>query len=142
MPVKFDVVVINFISQDNVVEQRIFDLLSIKFKVFEEILGTSDAILGNLEDGEILQKSIVEIYTNCRTEKEINEAFDKVQAKYKDTIDESIKKTKKDLLDNFDEDLQNYFADILKDTKKTIGNIERLFWNLTKCILDEIKSYS
>lgn len=135
----YDVVVINFISKDNVVEQRIFELLSIKFKIFEEILGTSDTILGALEDGKNLQKSIIDIYTKCRTKEEINSAFDEIQEQYKDTIDASMKKTRKDLLDNFDEDLQNYFSDIMDSANNQISKIEKVFWGLTKCILDEVE---
>ena len=130
-----DVVVINFISSSNVVEQRIFELLSSKFRVFNEIFGSSDSILGTLEDGIDLQKAIIDIYTKCRTVEEINNAFDSIQEQYKEVIDESMKKTKQDLLDNFDEDLQAYFADVLDTTKASIGKIEQLFWELTKIIL-------
>lgn len=144
-----DVAVINFISSTNVVEQRIYELLSSKFKVFNEILGASDSILGTLEDGIDLQKSIIEIYTRCRTVEEINNAFDKIQEQYKDVIDESMEKTKKELLENFDEDLQAYFADVLDNTKASINKIERLFWRLTKIILhndavfdDETKTFT
>lgn len=130
-----DVVVINFISSSNVVEQRIYELLSTKFKVFNEIFGSSDSILGTLEDGIDLQKSIVEIYTKCRTIEEINNAFDNIQEEYKEVIDESMKKTRQDLLDNFDEDLQAYFADVLDSTNASINKIEQLFWELTRIIL-------
>lgn len=130
-----DVVVINFISSSNVVEQRIFELLSSKFRVFNEIFGSSDSILGTLEDGIDLQKAIVDIYTKCRTVEEINSAFDSIQEQYKEVIDESMRKTKQDLLDNFDEDLQAYFADVLDSTKASISKIEQLFWELTKIVL-------
>ena len=130
-----DVVVINFISSSNVVEQRIFELLSSKFRVFNEIFGSSDSILGTLEDGIDLQKAIIDIYTKCRTVEEINNAFDSIQEQYKEVIDESMKKTRQDLLDNFDEDLQAYFADVLDTTKASVSKIEQLFWELTKIIL-------
>lgn len=130
-----DVVVINFISSSNVVEQRIFELLSSKFRVFNEIFGSSDSILGTLEDGIDLQKAIIDIYTKCRTVEEINNAFDSIQEQYKEVIDESMKKTRQDLLDNFDEDLQAYFADVLDTTKASVSKIVQLFWELTKIIL-------
>lgn len=132
---KHDVAVVNFLSTSNVVEQRIYELLSTKFRVFNEIFGSSDAILGALEEGTNLQRSIIDIYTSCRTVDEINKAFDKIQEQYKDTIDESMKKTKRDLLENFDEDLQIYFADVLKATKNSVNQIEDIFWRLTKIIL-------
>ena len=132
-----DVVVINFISSNNVVEQRIYELLSTKFRVFNEIFGSSDAILGTIEEGIDLEKSIVEIYTKCRTTDEINEAFDNIQNQYKEIIDDSMRKTRQELFDNFDEDIQNYFADILDDTNARLNEIEELFWKLTKNILND-----
>ena len=134
---KHDVAVINFLSSNNVVEQRIYELLSSKFKVFNEVFGSSDSILGTLEDGIDLQNSIIDIYTKCRTVEEINTAFDKIQEQYKDVIDESMEKTKQELLDNFDEDLQAYFADVLDSTNASISKIETLFWELTKIILNK-----
>lgn len=145
---EFDVVVINFLSANNTVEQRIYELLSSKFRVFNEIFGSSDAILGTLEEGVDLEKSIVEIYTHCRTTDEINKAFDEIQEKYKDVIDESINKTRQELFDNFDEDIQKYFADLLTDTKYSISRVEELFWQLTKIVLanasfnEETKTFS
>lgn len=130
-----DVAVINFISSNNVVEQRIYELLSSKFRVFNEVFGSSDAILGALEEGADLQKAIIEIYTNCRTAAEINNAFDIIQDQYREVIDESMRKTKQELLDNFDEDLQAYFADVLDSTKASVTKIEKMFWELTKIIL-------
>ena len=135
---KHDVVVINFLSSTNVVEQRIFELLSTKFRVFNDIFGSSDSILGQLEDGNELQKSIIEVYTKCRTTDEINAAFDKIQEQYKEVIDESMKKTKQDLLDYFDEDLQAYFADVLDLANQSISKYEQLFWRLTKLMLSGV----
>lgn len=130
-----DVAVINFLSSSNAVEQRIYELLSTKFLVFNEIFGSSDSILGAWEDGSDLEKKIIEIYTKCRTVEEINYAFNKIQDEYKEVIDESMKKTKQDLLDNFDEDLQMYFSGVLDETQNSINRIEELFWRLTKIIL-------
>ena len=139
---KFDVAVINFLSSSNLVEQRIYELLSSKFKVFNEVFGSSDSILGTLEDGIDLQNSIVEIYTKCRTLDEINKAFDDIQEQYKDVIDESMEKTKQDLLNNFDEDLQAYFEGVLDETKANISKIEELFWKLTKIIIGNKASFN
>lgn len=133
----FDVVVINFISVDNVVEQRIYELLDTKFSLFTEVLGSSDTVLGALEKGEDLAQSIIEIYTKCRSNEEINEAFDELQEKYKDDIESSIQKTKQTLMDNFDEDLQQLFSTMMDSVNESVGEIEKLFWRLTKCILNK-----
>lgn len=59
---QFDVVVVNFISATNIVEQRIYELLNTKFRIFDEILGSSDSIMGKLEDGKDIETSILNIY--------------------------------------------------------------------------------
>lgn len=133
----FDVVVINFISEDNVVEQRIYELLDNKFSLFTEVLGSSDAVLGALEKGEDLAQAIIEIYTTCRSNDEINEAFDELQEKYKEDIETSIQKTKQTLIDNFDEDLQQLFSMMMDSVNESVGEVEKLFWKLTKCVLNE-----
>ena len=98
---QFDVVVVNFISATNIVEQRIYELLNTKFRIFDEILGSSDSIMGKLEDGKDIETSILNIYKTCRTVQEIEKAFDELQDLYKDEIDESMNRTRQELLDNF-----------------------------------------
>ena len=132
---KHDVVVINFINEDNAVEQRIYDLLSQKFKLFDEVLGVSDSILGTLEEGNDLAKSIIDIYTQCRSNEEINAAFDRLQEQFRDDIDKALEQTKADLLEHFDEDLQAYFSGILTSAQASINDVEKMFWQLTKCVL-------
>jgi len=139
---QYDVVVINFINSSNKVEQRVYELLTNKFNLFNEIFGSSDEILGKLDDGREIEKSIVEIYTRCRSSKEINDAFDKLQNIYKDDIDTNIKRTKKEILENFEEDVQQYFAEMLNDAEQSINNIEKTFWNLTKIILRDIAVFN
>jgi len=134
---QFDVVVINFINEDNAIEQRIYELLSTKFRLFDEVLGSSDSILGSMEDGAEIAKSIIDIYTQCRSVEEINEAFDDLQSQFRDDIDKAIEQTKNDLLENFDEDLQNYFADVIDSAEKSISDIEKTFWRLSKCVLPD-----
>lgn len=132
---QFDVVVINFLSKENVVEQRIYELLDKKFSLFTEVLGSSDAVLGTLEKGENLAKAIIDIYVNCRSSDEINEAFDSLQETYKEDIEVSIKKTKQALLDNFDEDLQQFFSTMMDGINNSLNEYEKYFWQLTKSIL-------
>ena len=127
---KHDVVVINFISKDNAIEQRIYELLNNKFNLFNEILGSSDTILGNIEDGKDIERSIIDIYKNCRTEQEIQNAFDNIQNIYKDEISQSLRKTKENLLNYFEEDLQQYFKEILDGAEKSVSEIEKTIWKL------------
>ncbi|MEQ1575684.1 MAG: helicase-related protein [Vicinamibacterales bacterium] len=48
---KHDVVVVNFLNRTNAADQRVFQLLSEKFKLFEGVFGASDEVLGAIESG-------------------------------------------------------------------------------------------
>lgn len=132
----YDVVVINFINSNNVVENRVYELLNSKFHLFEEVFGSSDEVLGKLNDGKDIEEEIVNIYLSCRTDEEINRAFDELQEKYKDDIASTMEHTKTELLENFDEDVQKLFEDVLNSAIENLSALEQLFWRLTKCILD------
>ncbi len=133
---KFDVNVINFINNSNRAEQRIYELLSNKFNLFDSVFGASDEILGIMDNDSNMELSIAEIYKNCRTEDEIDNAFNTVQEKFNSEIAENIDKAKAKIIDNFEEDLQQYFSDMMDSTEKNISAIEKNFWLLTKLILN------
>jgi len=48
---KFDVVVVNFLNKRNLADQRVLELLTEKFKLFQGVLGASDEVLGQIESG-------------------------------------------------------------------------------------------
>ena len=48
---KFDVVVINFLNQRNQADQRVLELLTEKFSLFDGVFGASDSVLGSIENG-------------------------------------------------------------------------------------------
>ena len=66
----FDVVVINFFNQNNIADQRVYELLCGKFQLFEGVFGGSDSVLGSF-DALDFEKRIAEIYQQCRTADEI-----------------------------------------------------------------------
>ncbi len=70
-----DVVVINFLNRGNAADELVFDLLSVKFKLFEGVFGSSDEILGALGSGVDFERRVAEIYQACRTSEEIDRAF-------------------------------------------------------------------
>lgn len=77
-----DVVVVNFLNRSNEADQRVFELLSEKFKLFDGVFGASDEVMGALETGVDFEKRIGEIYQKCRTSDEIKEAFDRLQQEF------------------------------------------------------------
>ena len=69
---KFDVVVINFLNKRNLADQRVLELLTEKFKLFQGVLGASDEVLGRIESGVDIENQIANIYATCRTENQRN----------------------------------------------------------------------
>ena len=47
--------------------QRVYQLLSEKFRLFEGVFGASDEVLGTIESGVDFKKHIAQIYLECRT---------------------------------------------------------------------------
>lgn len=100
-----DVVVVNFLNKRNAADQRVYELLSEKFKLFAGVFGASDEVLGALESGVDLEKRIAQVYQTCRTTEEIQAAFDALQAQLEATIQNRMTETRQTLLENFDEEV-------------------------------------
>jgi superfamily II DNA/RNA helicase len=76
---KFDVVVVNFLNKSNAADQRVYQLLDEKFRLFEGVFGASDEVLGAVESGVDFEKRIAAIYQKCRSPKQIEFEFDELQ---------------------------------------------------------------
>ena len=133
---KHDVVVINFLNQRNEVDQRIHELLEEKFNLFNGIFGASDEVLGAIESGVDFEKRILSIYQQCRTSEEIQAAFRQLQSEMEDVIENKIAESRKILLEHFDEDVHSRLKLQLDSAKEQLDRVGRLFWNLTKFILN------
>lgn len=131
---KSDVVVVNFVNQRNFADVRVFNLLSEKFSLFDDVFGASDEVLGQT-DGFDFEQRIYEIYQECRTEEEISAAFDKLQEDMKVEIDERLDEVKRQVLQNFDIDVQERLRVARDETKAFLNRYEYVFWELTKYIL-------
>ncbi len=134
---KYDVVVVNFLNKSNAADQRVYQLLSEKFKLFEGVFGASDEILGSIESGVDFEKRIVQIYQTCRTEEEINSAFDELQKAFEPQIDDTIKKTRQKLLENFDQEVTEKLKLNLSASKEYLSKYESWLWNITKYYLND-----
>ena len=100
---KIDVTVVNFLNLKNRAEQRVYELLSKKFKLFEGVFGASDEVLGAIERGVDIERRILEIVQRARNEAEINAAFDQLQAELQAQINDQVLDARKRLLENVDE---------------------------------------
>ena len=127
-----DVVVVNFLNRNNAADQRVFKLLSEKFKLFEGVFGASDEVLGSIESGVDFEKRIAAIYQACRKPGEIQRAFDQLQLELGLEIDEAMTRTRKQLLDNFDDEVREKLKVRDEASKSYLNRFERLLMQLTR----------
>ncbi len=132
---KFDVVVVNFLNNTNAADQRVYQLLDEKFRLFSGVFGASDEVLGAIESGVDFEKRIVNIYQTCRTTEAIQLAFDFLQKEMEPQIEQGIDLTRKKLLENFDEEVHEKLRINLAESKEYLGKFESLLWQLTKYYL-------
>jgi superfamily II DNA or RNA helicase len=99
---KIDVTVVNFLNLKNRAEERVFELLDQKFRLFDGVFGASDEVLGAIETGVDFERRILEIVQKCRSDDEINAAFDALQAELAASIDADMMAARQKLLDNMD----------------------------------------
>lgn len=129
---KHDVVVVNFLNRKNAADQRVFELLSEKFHLFEGVFGASDEVLGAIESGVDFEKRIAAIYQRCRKPEEIQSAFDQLQLELSFEINESMTRTRQQLLENFDDEVREKLKVRDESSKAYLNRYERLLMQLTQ----------
>ena len=134
---KYDVVVINFLNEKNQADKRVYELLQHKFNLFSGVFGASDEILGSIESGIDFERKVLDIYQQCRTSEEIEQAFSDLQKELDEQIQAKMQDTRQMLLENFDEDVHERLKVNLLGTKEYLDRIGRMFWDLTKKVLHD-----
>ncbi|MEO8427264.1 MAG: SNF2-related protein [Verrucomicrobiota bacterium] len=129
---KHDVVVVNFLNRSNAADQRVYQLLSEKFKLFEGVFGASDEVLGAIESGVDFEKRINNIYQRCRKHEEIKVAFDQLQLELSLEINEAMTQTRRKLLENFDDEVHEKLKVSDEISKKFLDRYERLLIQLSR----------
>jgi ERCC4-related helicase len=139
---KHDVVVVNFLNKKNAADQRVYQLLSEKFQLFEGVFGASDDVLGTIESGVDFERRIAQIYQECRTEERIQEAFDLLQKDMEGQIDETMNITRQKLLENFDEEVHEKLKVNLRESKEYLSRYESRLWDLTRYYLSPYADFA
>lgn len=129
---KHDVVVVNFLNKKNEADQRVFQLLSEKFQLFEGVFGASDEVLGAIGSGVDFEKRIADIYQSCRHTEEIKTAFDQLQLELSFEIDQEMTRTRRQLLENFDDEVREKLRISDKASKAYLNRYEQLLMRLTQ----------
>lgn len=127
-----DVVVINFINRKNAADQRVFELLDQKFKLFSGVFGASDEVLGVIESGVEFEKRVAAIYQNCRSTAEIEAEFLRLQQEMETQITSTLTDTRKKLLENFDAEVHDRLRINLSASREYLNKYEMMLWRLTR----------
>lgn len=133
---KHDVVVVNFLNRKNEADQRVYQLLSEKFRLFEGVFGASDEVLGVIESGVDFEKRIAGIYQQCRQTGEIRAAFDELQRELTLEINEAMTHARQKLLENFDDEVREKLKVRNADTNLHLNRFEQQLMRLAKHELD------
>jgi superfamily II DNA or RNA helicase len=129
---KFDVVVVNFLNKSNAADQRVYELLDQKFRLFQGVFGSSDEVLGAVESGVDFEKRIAAIYQRCRSPEQIRQEFDALQRELETEIAEGQRDAREKLLDNFD---QEVVEKVKVQTKGVLDRFTEQLWRLTRHVL-------
>ena len=127
-----DVVVVNFLNQKNAADQRVFELLSEKFKLFSGVFGASDEVLGAIESGVDFERRIVSIYQTCRSTEEIETAFEALRTEMEETISATMDDTRQKLLENFDAEVHDRLKVNMTRANEYLDRYTRMLWAVTK----------
>jgi superfamily II DNA or RNA helicase len=138
---KHDVVVVNFLNRDNEADRRVYQLLALKFQLFDGVFGASDEVLGAVESGVDFERRIAEIYQTCRHPEAIHTAFEQLQLDLAGEISDAMLNARKALLENFDEDVQERLRLRDQDAKASLGKLERLLMRFTQAALPTQASF-
>ena len=123
---RYDVVVVNFLNKNNAADQRVYQLLAEKFKLFSGVFGASDEVLGAIESGVEFEKRIVSIYQHCRTTEEIETAFERLRGEMDNNITVTMEDTRRKLLENFDAEVHDRLKVSMTSSREYLDRFARM----------------
>jgi superfamily II DNA or RNA helicase len=135
---RFDVVVVNFLNKQNAADQRVYELLDQKFKLFDGVFGASDEVLGTIGSGIDFEKRIAGIYQQCRTPQQIQFEFDQLQTDLESQITVGQRDAREMLLDNFD---QEVVEKVRLESIDVLDRFNEKLWRLTRHALGECADF-
>ena len=136
-----DVVVVNFLNSENEVENRVYELLGQKYNLFQGVFGSSDHVLGSIENGVDFEKRMIEVYKKCRTKEEIDAYFKELDEEFKDAVDKRIKDVQSVLFENFEGSVINKLRITYSDTKTFLEKFEKWLWEITRYYLATLADF-
>lgn len=98
--------------------------------------------MGTLGSGVDFEKRIHAIYQTCRTEAQINRAFDDLQAELEEQIRVQMQDTRAKLLESFDEDVHKRLIISRDQTEQQIDQFGQCLWRLTQYELQDCAEFA
>ncbi len=134
---KIDVMVINLLNLKNRAEERVFELLSEKFKLFDGVFGASDEVLGAIENGTDFVKRVFEIQQTARDNAAIDAAFDALRAELEERIKADIIDARGKLIGHFDQDVVKRLAERKETLRRVLHDFEERLIMLARAELSD-----
>lgn len=138
----FDVVVVNFLNERNAADQRVLELLTEKFALFDGVFGASNEILGTIESGIDFEQRIAQIYDQCRTPEEIEASFAKLREDLQNQINQKMQETRELLLKHFDADIHDLLKIQKQRAEEQLDRISQFFWLITQAMLEPFATFA
>jgi ERCC4-related helicase len=134
---KHDVVVVNFINKGNRADERVFELLSEKFQLFEGVFGASDEILGSIESGVDIERRIHDIYQKCRDDAQIEAEFNALQDELKQSLAHRMQDASRSVLETFDVDVVKRLNMRREQTVHQLNDYQQMLLQLARAELPQ-----
>lgn len=139
---KHDVVVLNFLNKDNAADQRVYQLLSEKFKLFDGVFGASDEVLGAIGSGIDFEKRIARILLECRSNEEIQLRFNELDEELRPEKIDRYRDTRRKLIENVDQEVIQKLRISFEEAKGYLNRFEQKLWKLTRYFLRDHAEFS
>lgn len=136
---KIDVTVVNFLNLKNRAEARVHELLNTKFHLFQGVFGASDQVLGVIGDGIDFEARVLEIVQKCRSEDEVNAAFDALQAELETSITADMQAARQTVIDNLDTSVVQKLKDRDGEIRGVLTEFDRALLTLARAELPEAR---
>jgi superfamily II DNA or RNA helicase len=135
---KIDVTVVNLLNTKNHAEERVFQLLTQKFRLFDGVFGASDEVLGAIENGVDFERRVHQIVQTARTAEEIEAAFNELTESLQPQIEADMREARDRLLLNVDEDVVRLLRTRQDSLKRVLGEFEQRLIVLARAELPEV----
>ncbi|MFC7540725.1 SNF2-related protein [Siccirubricoccus deserti] len=136
---KIDVTVVNLLNAKNHAEERVFQLLSQKFRLFDGVFGASDEVLGAIESGVDFERRVHQIVQTSRSAEEIEAAFNDLTESLQPQIEADLRDARDRLLLNVDEDVVRLLRTRQDNLKRILGEFEQRLIVLAKVELPGVE---